>query len=79
MSGGSEKSIFHPPIESPPYAVSPTERGGVGGFGTGSVPSAVKTTALSVKDDRESVWPRTTVPLLPTFEKTVTAADRTNI
>src|SRR5256884_9252864 len=65
------------PISS--YAVRPTERGGVGGFGTGSVPSAVKTTALSVKDDREAAWPGTTVPLLPTFEKTVTAADRTNI
>jgi hypothetical protein len=81
MSGGSAKSIFHPPIETPSYsyAVSPTRESAVGGFGTGSPPSAVKTTALSVKDDRVSAWPRVTVPLLSAFEKTATAADRTNI
>ena len=78
MSGRSAKSIFHPPIETPFYAVSPTARGGVG-FGTGSPPSAVKTTALSVKDDRVSAWPRATAPLLLAFEKTAMAADRTNI
>jgi len=78
MSGRSAKSIFHPPIETPFYAVSPTARGGVG-FGTGSPPSAVKTTALSVNDDRVSAWPRATVPVLPAFEKTATVADRTNI
>jgi hypothetical protein len=42
------------------------------------VPSAVNTTALSVKDDPVSAWPRATVPLLPAFEKTAMAADRMN-
>jgi hypothetical protein len=79
MSGGSAKSIFHPPIETPSYAVSPTRESCVGGFGTGSPPSAVKTTALSVKDDRVSAWPRAMVPQLPALEKTAMAADRTNI
>jgi hypothetical protein len=31
-----------------------------------------------MKDDRESAWPRATVPLLTAFEKTATAADRMN-
>jgi hypothetical protein len=79
MSGGSAKRIFHPPIETPSYAVSPTRKSEVGGLGTGSVPSAVKTTALSVNDGRVLAWLRVTVPLLPEFEKTATAADRTNI
>jgi len=79
MSGGSAKRIFHPPIETPSYAVNPTRESEVGGLGTGSVPSAVKTTALSLKDDRVLAWLRVTVPLLPAFEKTATAADRTNM